>query len=196
MVGCAVIQFAAQHYGSRRGGTVPAHLAAGKRLLCTAAASPQLAGKQLASVASRMQVREKYLRAQRNAREAWMPALGLQFERARRADSLSLATVNLARRFWHFSTRPSSCEKHHIRHRTANGGWEHHIIHCLECTQTQLYLLFKEQYPGVRVGRTLFCSLKPWYVRPKTELQLITCCCSACTNAWLLVKAVRHMQQV
>ena len=51
-------------------------------------ASPQLAGKQLASVASRMQVREKYLRAQRNAREAWMPALGLQFERARRADSL------------------------------------------------------------------------------------------------------------
>ncbi|PSC67576.1 hypothetical protein C2E20_8791, partial [Micractinium conductrix] len=125
-----------------------------------------------------------------------MPALGLQFERARRADSLSLATVNLARRFWHFSTRPSSCEKHHIRHRTANGGWEHHIIHWLECTQTQLYLLFKEQYPGVRVGRTLFCSLKPWYVRPKTELQLITCCCSACTNAWLLVKAAAEWRRL
>ena len=73
-------------------------------------------------------------------------------------------------------------------------------IHCRRrlpplVLQTQLYLLFKEQYPGMRVGRTLFCSLKPWYVRPKTELQLITCCCSACTNAWLLVKAVRHMQQ-
>lgn len=41
--------------------------------------------------------------------------------------------------------------------------------------------------PDAPISRWMFEQLKPWYVRPKKELQRISCCCTLCANGWLLV---------
>lgn len=59
--------------------------------------------------------------------------------------------------------------------------------------QSQLYAKFKLDCPEAPVSRWMFEQLRPSWVRFKKKLHRISCCCTLCANACLLVKALHSL---
>lgn len=65
-----------------------------------------------------------------------------------------------------------------------------HPIYVLKCSATQVYALFKRQYPEIKMKLTTFWSLKPKYVRIQARSKMLQCTCDICENIELLMLCV------
>ena len=78
------------------------------------------------------------------------------------------------------SPRPRDVVKR--RSKDMFGGWEKHPRHIREKTFGEIFLIFREKHPEFPVKETLFRGLKPWFVKPRRQVDLEVCCCKHHTS--------------
>ena len=94
--------------------------------------------------------------------------------RAPHSDRIEELLKKLVISFWIDNAHPSSNSRDVIRHRIAPGQYKHHTKHWLDTTVHELYVSFCSEHPNVKVKKTLFENLKPYFVRSNKVFE--TCC--------------------
>ena len=81
----------------------------------------------------------------------------------------------------------STGDKKDIGKRIGNHQYISHVKHVLDKTQTEAFLEFKVQYPGVEIKQKLE-SLKPFFVRATIEKDRRLCLCRKHVEAQIVFK--------
>lgn len=95
--------------------------------------------------------------------------------RAPQSDRIDEGIKNFLRLFWNDNTRTSSKSRDVIKHRIVANQYEHNTKHWLDTIQYEMYVPFCSSNPNIKIGKTLFERLKPYYVRRKKVFE--TSCC-------------------
>ena len=82
------------------------------------------------------------------------------------------------------------------RIRTGPKLYASHSIQILEKTQTEAYLIFKEEFPEIRISQRSFESLKPFFVIPVRQKDRMTCCCRICLETKMLFKRCMDFRRI
>jgi hypothetical protein len=152
-----------------------------RRALTVSISTPGAHAASLMRATSRLlKIHPRSLRAGRRRRQIIeaepLGAIWAYGGRAPRCDKVLVGVVKeTIERFWVENCRASPIFKNVIRKRIGRGDYIEHHACFLDQTQTQLYCLFLQTHPELRIGQRSFDKCKPWFVRVTRERD--TCCC-------------------
>ena len=61
-----------------------------------------------------------------------------------------------------------------------------HAKQILEMSQTEIYLQFKSKYPEIKIGQRVFKKCKPFFAKPSSAEDRVSCCCRTHVEARML----------
>ena len=93
--------------------------------------------------------------------------------------------------FWENNSRALPEYKKALWHRVGRKQYIEHGACILEMTQSQLYSLFQQTHPEIRIGQRSFEACKPWFIRFMRERD--TCCCRYHVEFQLLYDSFRAL---
>ena len=85
--------------------------------------------------------------------------------RVPRSDRIVETVKNLIIHFWIDNTFPSPNRRDIIKQRIGPKEYIQHAKHWLDVTQHELYLSFCNLNPNIKIGKTMFERLKPYFVK-------------------------------
>ena len=112
----------------------------------------------------------------------------LDCSRKTRSDAISEATKKLIYEFWASPdvSRPTGNKKDELRERVGPNDYMTHAKQILEMSQTEVYLQFKSKYPEIKIGQRVFEKCKPFFVKPTSAEDRVSCCCRTHVEARML----------
>ena len=77
--------------------------------------------------------------------------------------------------FWNDNTHPPSNTRDVLKYKVRDNHYDRHKKHWLDITQHEMYVSFCTSNLDIKIGKTLFERLKPYFLRRNEVFE--TCCC-------------------
>lgn len=93
------------------------------------------------------------------------------------------------------NSRPSNNKNDVKRVRIGPKMYSVHTNYILEKTQTEVYQQFQKDYPDIKIGQRAFERCKPYFIRPASIKDKVTCCCRQHVEARALFRTCSAYQK-
>ncbi|XP_053398110.1 uncharacterized protein LOC123564904 [Mercenaria mercenaria] len=115
--------------------------------------------------------------------------------RKRRNDKLPEELKEKIRLFWIENSQPVNDKKKVIRQRISKNTYAENVKHVLTTTQYNVYKKFMKDNPTVKIGQRSFESCKPYFIKPATKKDRVTCLCCQHVEMNSLFKSARLLRK-
>ena len=117
-----------------------------------------------------------------------------QYKKKNRKRSLSIEHQETIKEFWHGKTRPTGDKRDIIRKRIGYKTYLSRPRQILEITQTEFYNDFIVEHSEVKVSQRCFEKFRPYYVKPATKKDRMSCLCHIQVEANMVFKAFMRLR--